>query len=440
MLSACGGGGSGESPVPLTQRSAILHGPSLKNPIRHIVVIIQENRSFDDIFGGPNGFPGADTASSGTMSNGQTVQLAPVSLVNPTDINHSHQSFENQYAGGNMYFDLGMPPGQQPSFPYAYIPYSETVPYWTLARQYALADQMFASNSGPSYVAHQYLVAAQSGGQYSNGVFEPVDENPQTPGQAIGLKAWGCDDPSEAYVPVLGSDGKDHDTGLFPCFTYTTIADELDAANASWRYYAPAIGTSGAIWSAFDANSQIRYGNDWTQNIISPNRRILKDAAEPLADVTWVVPTFQNSDHSGSGSKTGPDWVANVVNVIGQSPNWKSTVIFILWDDWGGWYDHVPPPQLDEMGLGFRVPLIVVSPYAKTGYVSHVQHEFGSLLHFTEETFGLPALDNVDQRADDLSDCFNFSQHPRRFVKIQTQRTKQFFLRQPPDHRVPDND
>src|SRR6202011_2275552 len=94
--------------------------------------------------------------------------------------------------------------------------------------------------------------------------------------------------------------------------------------------------------------------------------------AGQLAAVTWVVPSFANSDHARSMSTTGPQWVGSIVNAVGKSPFWDSTAIFIVWDDWGGWYDHVSPPQLDSLGFGIRVPLIVVSPYAKHGYVSHI--------------------------------------------------------------------
>jgi phospholipase C len=154
----------------------------------------------------------------------------------------------------------------------------------------------------------------------------------------------------------------------------------------------------------------------------------------------WVTPNAANSDHAGIGQNTGPSWVASVVNAIASGPNWSSTAIFIVWDDWGGWYDHVVPPQLDSMGLGFRVPLIVVSPYAKRGYVSHVQHEFGSILHFTEEAFGLPAMTTVDSRADDLRDCFDFSQVSQRYRAIHSRKPAAYFLHEPIDNRLPDDD
>jgi phospholipase C len=124
------------------------------------------------------------------------------------------------------------------------------------------------------------------------------------------------------------------------------------------------------------------------------------------------------SDHPGSRSAKGPSWVAAVVNAVGQSQYWNSTAIFITWDDWGGWYDHVAPKMYNHFELGFRVPLVIVSPYAKAGYVSHRRHEFGSILRFSETVFGLGSLGATDKRSDDLSDCFDFKTSPRKFVTI----------------------
>ncbi|HEU5479852.1 MAG TPA: alkaline phosphatase family protein, partial [Candidatus Tumulicola sp.] len=154
-----------------------------------------------------------------------------------------------------------------------------------------------------------------------------------------------------------------------------------------------------------------------------------------LPAVSWVIPDGVDSDHSNGGQDNGPDWVASVVNAIGESSYWNSTAIIVVWDDWGGFYDHVPPPQLDSVGLGFRVPLIVLSPYAKTGYVSHTQYEFGSILKFVESTFGLPSLGTTDVRANNLTDAFDFNQQPRKFVPIKTlnaRHDRRYFLMRPP--------
>jgi hypothetical protein len=135
---------------------------------------------------------------------------------------------------------------------------------------------------------------------------------------------------------------------------------------------------------------------------------VLTDIANgKLAQVTWIVPAFNNSDHPGAPAQ-GPDWVASIVNAIGASKFWNSTTIFIAWDDWGGFYDHVPPPQTDDMGLGFRVPVIVVGPYARRGYISHVTHESSGFLRYMEEVFGLPSLGTRDSNADDFHDCFDY--------------------------------
>ncbi|MBV9439400.1 MAG: hypothetical protein JOZ24_05365, partial [Candidatus Eremiobacteraeota bacterium] len=390
--------------------------------ITHVVVIVQENRTVDNLF---NGFPGADTVTTGRTHTGASVALVPTSLAFPADIDHSHRHFVTQYAGGAMNgFDLGGPAGQPATFAYAYVPQSETGPYWTMARSWTFGDRMFQSNSGPSYPAHQYLIAGQS---------NMVDENPSS-------SPWGCDSPAGTTTTLLSANGTES-AGPFPCFDYTTFGDVLESAGLSWRFYAPAIGSGGDIWSAYDPIRHVRYGTDWTTRVVSPETTILTDvAAGKLASMTWVVPKGANSDHAGTNSATGPQWVASVVNAIGTSPFWSSTAIFVTWDDWGGWYDHVAPPQLDAMGLGMRVPLIVISPYAKRGYISHVQHEFGSILRYAEARFGLAPLGAADARADDLSDCFDYTQAPAAFTAIQTRLRAADFVHQARSATPPDDD
>jgi phospholipase C len=225
----------------------------------------------------------------------------------------------------------------------------------------------------------------------------------------------------------------------------------LDAHRISWRYYAPPGDQLGAVWSAFDAIKAIRYGPDWHSSVVTPETAVLGDIRRGrLAQVSWVVPSAPNSDHaypeSSDGRSTllatnkGPQWVGSIVNALGASRYWDDTAIFVLWDDWGGWYDHVVPPHVDAVGLGFRVPLIVISPYARTGYVSHVQHEFGSILRFTEESFGLGSLGTSDARADDLADCFDFGSAPRSFVALRTGVDAAYFEDHDADDQPPDSD
>jgi phospholipase C len=382
-------------------------------PIQHVVVIMQENRSFDNLF---NGFPGADTAQSG-MHLGTQIPLTATPLGNGPDLDHSHTGWWQQWDGGKMdNFSITGPA-------YTYVDPSQTVPYWTLAKRYTLGDRMFQSNTGPSFVAHQYMIAGQSGN---------ASENPSG-------GVWGCDAAPSSRVPLVGPNGTDL-PGVYPCFDYQTMADLLDAKGITWRYYAPSPTSDVFFWlSAYQAIRHIRFGADWHENVTSPETQVLTDiAAGKLAQVTWIVPAANNSDHPGAPAQ-GPDWVASIVNAIGASQYWNSTTIFISWDDWGGFYDHVLPPQTDDMGLGFRVPVIVVSPYAKRGYVSHVTHESSGFLRYMEEVFNLPTLGTRDATADDFSDCFDYTQKPDSFMPLLTGHSVEFFMKQK-GSGVPDTD
>jgi phospholipase C len=368
--------------------------------IDHIVIIVQENRSFDNLF---RGFPNAHSVSRGKLPNGTTVALKPVSLAAAYDISHSLQDAKTAYDDGRMdgfANEYSSAKSGDPHPQYAYVPQSEIEPYWSMAQQYVLGDAMFASQLDGSFVAHQYLIAGWAGRSYNYPAVEP----------------WGCDSPASNAIGLLDSVGQPF--GLtYPCFSYSTIADTLDAKKIPWRYYAPKTGV-GYSWTAFDAIAHVRKGPDW-KNVVSPETRVLQDVAKgELSDVTWVVPSLPLSDHAGSLSKRGPSWVASVVNAIGKSKFWSSTAIFVVWDDWGGWYDDAVPPQLDFDGLGIRVPFICVSPYAKTGYVDHTRYEFGSLLAFVEERYKLPSLGRTDARATAPLGCFDFAQQPRAFSQI----------------------
>jgi phospholipase C len=402
--------GAPSPPVPSSTVS-----PIPGSPIQHIVVIMQENRTLDNLF---NGFPGADTAQSG-MNGPASIPLTPISLADPRDLDHSHSRWWNAWDNDAMdgFAQSGANP---PTLPYSYVPEKDVEAYWTLARQYVLGDRTFQSNTGPSFVAHQYMIAAQSA--------DAVD-NPSG-------SVWGCDAPAGTTVPLLGPYGTEL-PGVFPCFDYQTVADLLDQKGVSWRYYAPPSDDNFFILSAFDAIRHIRFGKDWNAKVISPQSKVLTDiAAGELAQVTWIVPDWAHSDHPGSGSE-GPDWVSAIVNAIGNSQFWNSTAIFISWDDWGGWYDHVDPPKIDAMGPGFRVPLLVVSPYAKHGYISHHFHETSGFIAFIEHNFDLGTLGARDVGTDAFLDCFDFSQQPSVFRRLAVKVTADHLIHEkssgPPD-------
>jgi phospholipase C len=410
--------------------------------IQHIVVIIQENRSLDNLF---QGFPGADTQSYGYDSAGKKIRLGQIPLQTSWDVDHSAQAFFDACNGSGSFpgTDCRMNGFNKESVscgrrhrpacpikypPYAYVPPAETRLYFEMGERYVLADEMFASNfDQSSFVAHQYLIAAQSASAVN---FPNSNE-------------WGCEGGAGDRVPIVTQGRRvDYGDSERVCFDYATLGDELDARKVSWRYYtARTPYGNGALWSAYSAVKHVYYGPDWEKNVISPQTRFFADAKSDLPAVSWVTPTCQNSDHASCKSNTGPDWVASLVNAVGQSKYWDSTAIFVTWDDPGGWYDHVPPKMLDYDGLGFRVPLLVISPYAKKGYVSHVHYELASILRFVEDREGLPALSASDRRAaSPAADCFDFNQPPRKFITIQTRYGASYFTHQPPDPRPVDDE
>ena len=407
--------------------------------IQHVIVIVQENRTVDNLF---NGFPGADTVQSGKNSYGTTVPLQPVSLAAPYDIGHDHGNWLNEYNDGKMNgFNLdsekcyakksgGCP--HHTIAAYGYVPKDEVKQYWTLAQSYVFADNTFETNQGPSFPAHQYLVSGSS--SINNDIWNRAADN----ASAENLRhQGGCDSGVRATVPVININGN-LVKPVFPCFERRSIMTRMNEMNVTWRYYQARPG-HGA-WNALDALRGIRYGTSY-KNVIWPSHTFIRDVAKGrLAQVTYVTPTANNSDHPAHNNGTGPAWVASVVNAVGESPYWDITAIFITWDDWGGWYDHVAPHIYNAYELGFRVPLIVVSPYAKSGYVSHQAHEFGSILKFVEGVFNLKSLDTTDVRSDDFSDCFDFSQAPRKFKRIPGALGKGYFTNQSDSADEPEED
>jgi phospholipase C len=424
VLGCSGGGGSVPVPPPTS--------PSLSK-IHHVIIIFQENRTPDNLF---HGLPGADIATSGVNSQGQTVPLRPVSLNIPYDIDHSHGAFLLAFNSGQMNgWDLESIrcPSKDCDRPtsFGYVPPAEVGPYFALAKRYTFGDRMFQTNQGPSFPAHQYIISGTS--TNASGSVLLAAENPHYADRT----ALNCDGSPLSVVQMIDPAGSER-LQLRPCFEHLTLFDLLDAKGVSWRYYDAR--SFGGLWSGPNAISHIRFGPDWA-NVTAPGSKILDDiAARQLPNVSWVIPTAAASDHALVTDGSGPNFVAAIVNAVGQSPYWSDTAIFITWDDWGGWYDHVPPPIYGSNELGFRVPLIVVSPYARQGYVSHVQHEFGSILHFIESNYGLANLGYTDVRADALLDCFDFTRAPLTFQPIPAARSAPTNPNQPPSTIPPDGD
>jgi len=449
-LNGCGGSSPATVKVP---------PPVAK--IQHVVVIFQENRTTDNLFHDPVLIAnGADIASSGLDSSGNTIQLSPTPLGIDYDLGHAHKDFVSMYDGGKMdganNVTVTCSAGAAncpPSNPqYLYVQASDVGPYFQMAEQYTFGDRMFQTNEGPSFPAHQFIISGTSAPTATSNLF--VAENPL--GQA------GCAASPSSTVALIDPSG-DQSSTIYPCFEHPTLTDELNANSISWRYYAP---TAGSIWTAPNAiqhmcgpnatppNATACEGSDWVNNVVIYSTQdpdpILNDISnKQLPAVSWVIPAVQNSDHAGATTTTGgPSWVAAIVNAIGTSSYWSNTAIVITWDDWGGWYDHVSPPQVIDDGTswgsgyvyGFRVPLIVISPYAKASHISHVTHDFGSVLNLIENTFGLASLGYADAHADDLSDCFDFNQTPLTFKTINAPLNAAHFLKDKTPPVGPDDD
>jgi phospholipase C len=422
---------AGVLPVPYMARGAALRalGGTGAGKIAHVVYVVQENRSFNDMF---EGYPGALTVSSGKDGEGHTIALQPISLKTMYEINHSAIAMfeacdgQGKLPGTKCRMDgfqreqgYGGPANPQ----FGYVPHVESKPYFDMAHEFVLADHLFASQVDESFVAHQYIIAAQA--QSS------VD---------VPDSYWGCPGGKTDTVATLTQE-RTYGSSQLPCFDYTTLGDELDAAKLSWRFYTSKFTKPySGFWSSYQAVAHIYNGPDWEKDIVTPQKKFLTDvAAGKLANFTWITPTCPDSDHLACGGGFGPSWVASVVNAVGKSKFWNTTAIFVQWDDWGGLYDPVPPPFKDYDGLGFRVPLIVISPYAKKNYVSHVQYETASVLRFAEDLFGLDQLSAADKRAKSPApDCLDFSKPPRKFVPIKAPQDATFFLHQPVDPRIPD--
>jgi phospholipase C len=361
--------------------------------IEHVVFIIKENRSFDSYFGT---FPGADGATTGRTSDGKIVRLRPTPDETPYDIGHSSEEAIKASNDGKMdQFDL-IRNGNVDNYLLSYTQMTESqIPnYFRYAHNFVLADRMFSSLSGPSFSNHLYTVAAQSGGAINN------------PAPSL---IWGCDADPDERVDVMDSAGQV--TKQPPCFDFQTLADMLETAHVTWRYYAPPRGKFGYQWSSLDAIRHIRNGSLWTQNVVDDTRFVEDARAGHLPAVSWLV-TGEASEHPPFSTCKGENWTVEQLNALMTGPAWNSTAVFLTWDDFGGFYDHVPPPSSDRLGLGPRVPLLIISPYARKGYISHTAYEFPSFLAFVEKRFGLPALTGRDRAANAMLDSFDFDQKP----------------------------
>jgi hypothetical protein len=344
--------------------------------LQHVVIIFQENRTPDNLF---HGLPNADIADSGVNSHGETIPLAPISLAAPYDLDHSHAGFLAYYDHGKMdgadTRAVGCVKGAvhcpPPNPQFVYVPEEEVEPTstWrnntlspivcfrpTRSRASPRINSLFLELLHPGRPATCLLQRTRFGGA--------VLLN-------INFSNSGCAAPRGLAVSLIDPSGNES-SRMFTCFDHPTLPDLLDAKHFSWQYYSVGGAFWNELWNAPSATRHLRFGPNWS-NVMAQNTQVFKDIATgQLPAVSWVIPDGRSSVHPEANDGSGSSWVVAIVNAIGTSPYWSNTTIFITWDDWGGFYDHVAPPIYNPYEYGFRVPLIVVSQYTKQGYISHV--------------------------------------------------------------------
>ena len=366
--------------------------------INHVLWIIQENRSFDNYFGT---YPSADGIPPGTClpvlpGSAQCVKPFHMPKGMPQyDLNHAWEVVHAAYDNGRMdafVWAEGTP------YTMGYYDDRDIPNYWDYARHFTLCDRFFSSQMGYSLPNHTYTVAAQSGGLIVN----------------------------VASVKEL-EDVMDDPDG----FSFASIVNLMSTSNISWKYYVESqpmpqgvpmrLSETGRrlafpqphkfnLWSPLPGFKTIRESPRLMAKLVDLKEYYQDLQQGNLPQVSWLIPDYQDSEHPIAKPADGMWHVTRLINALSESPYWKDSVVFLTWDDYGGFYDHVPPPQMDAYGLGPRVPMLVISPYARRGYISHDTSEFSSVLKFIEERWGLTHLTARDHWANDMRDCFDFNQ------------------------------
>jgi phospholipase C len=405
---------SGASVLPMRQTGSMTARAA--TPIQHIVFIAKENHTFDSLFGqftctdGSSCVNGATTGLVKVNGQDQVIQLNAAPDQSP-NFCHEWSCAHKAVDGGAMdAFNLASAK-QCGTSPYVcYVSGDSTVApnYWTYARNYVIADNAYSSEEAASYANHLFMVAGASGATVSQSALTNPAVSGKTPHQ------WGCNAPSGTFVKLYNG------SQIYPCYDgatgngtpFLTLADEMNAANVSWRYYTD-LNTSdvGYQWNTLNAFPGLRTSS----NIVSWKQFTRDAQAGNLPAFSWLTAPNADSEHPSNSVCVGENWTVQQINAVMSGPDWSSTVIVVTWDDWGGFYDHISPPTVDGVGLGFRVPMLVISPFARADdnptepHVSHDQYEFSSVLRLAEEVFSLPSLGQRDATAGDLLQALDFT-------------------------------
>jgi phospholipase C len=405
------------TPTATTTAPPVEGGPpvSTSYPIKHVVVVVKENHTFDNYFGS---FPGAEGTTTYKTSDGMTHPVGRAPDKVDHDLSHAHSAGLVDYNNGKM-DGWGLAGSSSKdandTLPYAQYQEADIPNYWQYAKHFTLADHFHTQMIGPSFPGHLAVLAAQAGWAIGN---------------PNSLPYWGCDDGANTKISI--QDQKTCTTKeIFPCFDIPAIPDVLPAG-VDWKFYGSNYPLFPEVWSMFNGVKSIREdGAKWSK-VVQYDQFDKDIAAKTLPEVTFLVNQDGDSEHPKlgfggvnlGGICSGENWTVRHLNKLMESDYWKDTVILFTMDDFGGWYDHVPPPRqygCDKnapYGLGFRVPLIVISPYAKPGFVFHEVAEHASIARFIEKIFHSTKTlhdlhpDAMDAQANDLMNAFDFKQTP----------------------------
>ena len=422
------GGGNGGGPLDLADA-----------PIEHVVFIVKENRTFNNYFAT---YPGAAGAiEGGTIrctedgcEDGPVVELTKGPDVYEHDLTHCFRcglvAINDGKMNGFNRMNGVIPQSENADLfgadmsGYSYLDREDLPNYWAYADRFVLADHFFTSMYGPTLPEHLYAVAAQANFIVDN------KGNAENPGSY-------CDDDSEYATRFVPRDVRQNEERILElereitangsntydiadywgqirlCFDIPVLPDQLEEEGISWGYYAE----ENAWMNALQMIRHVRYGPMWEK--VKPPATFVEDVrAGEMPAVSWIVPSESYNEHPGGGKSScaGENWTVTQINAIMKSEFWRSTAIVIVWDDFGGFYDPVAPPQFDVMGLGPRTPALIISPYTVAGdnpdggSVDSTTYEFSSVLAFIEQLFGLEPMTERDAAADPLTGAFDFEE------------------------------